>query len=52
MSGHRFLNAEPVRPHRDRPLRTSSGPVSGDVPVPRCLAGLLRDVGHRPPDAS
>ena len=34
---------ERVRPVRDRPLRTTSGPVSGNVPVPRCLAGLLTD---------
>ena len=43
MSGQRFPNAEPVRPNRDRPLRTASGASSGDVPVPRCLAGLLTD---------
>ena len=47
MSGHHFPNAEPVRPNRDRPLRTASGPISGDVPVPRCLAGLLTDDGER-----
>ena len=34
---------ERVRPVRDRPLRTSSGPPSGDVPLPTCLSGLLTD---------
>ena len=36
-------SGEPVRPNRDSPLRTASGPPSAAVPLPACLSGLLTD---------
>ena len=43
-------SGEPIRPNREKPLRTASGPPSASVPLPACLSGVLHD-DSEPPDA-